>query len=275
MARTAIFVSEHGGQSEIVLRVKQGDNPTFGFLMPDNELHPYFRFLVDHPQLLKSDVTHEDKTSDDQGSGASIAAGGALSLLGSMYGTGEDDDNVPEQEPKVGENKKLDAAVNSVSPQKSAKEDSGSSISLDNKEQIKRAVAVTKEKSLILKRNHFVNSGSISKKGEATTSQHGVMEQVRKTDAKSPILEPPSFLKRSIDKIVEFILRNGREFEAVLIEQDKTAGRFPFLLPSNQYHTYYLRILQESLEVNFFPSLIICLYLFPLSICYTNICTGC
>ena len=39
IARTALFVSQHGGQSEIVLRVKQGSNPTFGFLMPDHHLH--------------------------------------------------------------------------------------------------------------------------------------------------------------------------------------------------------------------------------------------
>ncbi|CAI9777731.1 unnamed protein product [Fraxinus pennsylvanica] len=42
--------------TEIVLRVKQGDNPTFGFLMPDNYLHVYFRYLVDHPKLLHFDI---------------------------------------------------------------------------------------------------------------------------------------------------------------------------------------------------------------------------
>ncbi|RZR79509.1 hypothetical protein BHM03_00005239 [Ensete ventricosum] len=51
---------------------------------------------------------------------------------------------------------------------------------------------------------------------------------------------------KMIDKIVEFILRNGKEFEAVLIEQDKTVGRFPFLLPSNQYHPYYLKVLEGA-----------------------------
>jgi hypothetical protein len=66
IARTALFVSEHGGQSEIVLRVKQGSNPTFGFLMPDHHLHSYFRYIVDHPQLLKdgsdADTNNVNKT---------------------------------------------------------------------------------------------------------------------------------------------------------------------------------------------------------------------
>jgi len=277
MARTAIFVSEHGGQSEIVLRVKQGDNPTFGFLMPDNQLHPYFRFLVDHPQLLKSDSMQDEKKSDDQGNEALVASGGALSLLGSVYGTGEDDDNAPQQESNEGETRRLNADDNSLFPHKSVKEESASL--LEDKEPIKRTVAApAKERSLIPKRNHFVNSGFINKKGEGTTSHHGIMgrpsSQPGKTDAKSPILEPPSFLKRTIDKIVEFILRNGKEFEAVLIEQDKTAGRFPFLLSSNQYHSYYLNVLQDALEVFTPEALSYAFYNFLIFV-FTNLCAQC
>ncbi|CAI9776067.1 unnamed protein product [Fraxinus pennsylvanica] len=42
--------------TEIVPWVKQGDNPTFGFLMPDNHLYANFRYLVDHPELLNFDI---------------------------------------------------------------------------------------------------------------------------------------------------------------------------------------------------------------------------
>jgi len=52
-----------------------------------------------------------------------------------------------------------------------------------------------------------------------------------------------------MEKIVEFILTNGKEFEAKLIEQDRTTGRFPFLLSSNPYHPFYLKFLQETQEV--------------------------
>lgn len=251
MARTAIFVSEHGGQSEIVLRVKQGGNPTFGFLMPDNPLHPYFRFLVDHPQLLKSDGTPGEKTSDGQGS-EQVVTGGALSLLGSVYGTGEDDDIAARQEYNEADTSNLNAGDMSGFAHKLVKEESSSSAFLGNKEPVKREATATKEKIFIPKKNHFVNSASINKRGEATMSQRGIADkpscQPDKTDTKLPILEPPSFLKRTIDKIVEFILRNGKQFEAVLIEQDKTAGRFPFLLPANQYHSYYLQVLHDALE---------------------------
>ena len=141
MARTVIFVSVHGGQSEIVFRVQHGDkyNPTFGFLMPDNQLHPYFHFLVNHPQLLKSDIMQDEKKSDDQGNEAVVATGGALSLLGSVYGTGEDDDNAPRQEFNEGMTRKLNADDSSEFPHKLVKEESASSL-LEDKEPIKRTV---------------------------------------------------------------------------------------------------------------------------------------
>ncbi|KAK2978677.1 hypothetical protein RJ640_013870, partial [Escallonia rubra] len=50
-------------------------------------------------------------------------------------------------------------------------------------------------------------------------------------------------------KQVEFILKNGKQFEAVLAEQDSAHGRFSFLLPSNQYHPYYLKALQNAQKV--------------------------
>ncbi len=42
---TARFVRRGGGQVEVLLRVKQADRPTFGFLMPGHPLHDYFSWL--------------------------------------------------------------------------------------------------------------------------------------------------------------------------------------------------------------------------------------
>jgi hypothetical protein len=80
----------------------------------------------------------------------------------------------------------------------------------------------------------------------ANKSQAPTMPSVSKV---LPILEPPSDQRRVVEKIVEFILKNGREFEAILAEQNCKQGRFLFLLPSNQYHPYYLKVLQDAQEV--------------------------
>lgn len=253
-----MFVCQHGGQSEIVLRVKQGDNPTFGFLMPDHHLHEYFQFLVEHPQLLKSDTSttkaQEEENLEEQKDKMLASDSGALSLLGSFYGTVEDDDGSHEANTEVVGSVQTSIADIAVVPHKAEQP----YMALEGKGEIKSLAApvVSKDKTVTIKRKLPAKSTLANGKNvrDGNPILPGLVEQQRssvsgRSDVKSALLEPPSFLKRMIDKIVEFILRNGKEFEAVLIEQDKTVGRFPFLLPSNQYHPYYLKVLEGARQV--------------------------
>lgn len=261
IARTAKFVSQHGGQSEIVLRVKQGDNPTFGFLMPDHHLHEYFRFLVEHPQLLKSDTSTtkaQEEENLEEKDKMLASDSGALSLLGSFYGTAEDDDGSHEADTEVVGSVHTSIADIAAVPHKAEQP----YMALEGKGEIKSLAApvVSKDKSVSVKRklpakSNLVNGPYGKNARDGNPILPGLVEQPRssvsgRSDVKSVLLEPPSFLKRMIDKIVEFILRNGKEFEAVLIEQDKTVGRFPFLLPSNQYHPYYVKVLEGARQGN-------------------------
>ncbi|XP_015899480.3 uncharacterized protein LOC107432798 [Ziziphus jujuba] len=254
IARTATFVSIHGGQSEIVLRVKQGDNPTFGFLMPDHHLHAYFRYLVDHQELLKSDV--DGKSTEEEKKVDSGQGGGALSLLGSVYESGEDEDGITEDTPEVKIDKPeetVDAASVSVSHKSEGKEPSGNVAARD--ELVSSNIYPPKEKVHVIKRNRSISTvkggtiTGIKKEGDAAANKSQTPTvQPGTSKIELPILEPPSDLKRVVEKVVEFILKNGKEFEAVLVEQDRKFGRFPFLLSSNQYHPYYLEVLQKTLE---------------------------
>ncbi|CAL5335659.1 unnamed protein product [Camellia sinensis] len=262
IARTAMFVSKHGGQSEIVLRVKQGDNPTFGFLMPDHHLHAYFRFLVDHQELLQSDTDGKSEnekkgnTEYNQMDGVGAGAGaGALSLLGSVYGSGEDEDA---SESKVNvSGKTFDASGATVCH---GSEKTQLSENVDGKDEaVAKHLSPSKEKVQVLKRNSFKSASKAGttnsvKKGDSISlisaavdeSQSSALPNASKVEPL--VLEPPSDLKRLVEKIVEFILKNGKQFEAVLIEQDSKYGRFPFLVPSNQYHPYYVKVLQQAQE---------------------------
>ncbi|KAI5333784.1 PREDICTED: splicing factor suppressor of [Prunus dulcis] len=262
IARTATFVSKHGGQSEIILRVKQGDNPTFGFLMPDHHLHAYFRFLVDHQELLEYDTDGKSLDEEKKADGGIDQTGGALSLLGSVYGSGEDEDGIIEDAPELGKLKSVEA-VNAVSasvPHGSEQIESSGNIAGKNDIVSKSPCIPLKEKVNVIKHNRTVSTvkgGAISgtKKGSdapglvstaANKSHAPAMPSTPKVEL--PILEPPPDQKKVVEKIVEFILKNGREFEAVLIEQNCKHGRFLFLMPSNQYHSYYLTVLQKAQE---------------------------
>lgn len=253
IARTALFVGEHGGQSEIVLRVKQGDNPTFGFLMPHHHLHPYFRYLVDHLELLRADhdgKSQKEKTNEDQ-------TGGALSLLGSFYGTGEDEDGatVVDHKSKQVESDKT-SAVDVMSKSHQVEQISGPGIMAGKDEIVSKVARPSEVKTPALSKNRVssiksVNASAMKKDADKLASIGPIMDKSKASSlfpVQTFLVDPPSEVKRLVDRIVEIILKNGKDFEAVLIEQDKKLGRFPFLLPSNQYHPYYLKVLKNAQE---------------------------
>ncbi|KAG8386102.1 hypothetical protein BUALT_Bualt03G0114100 [Buddleja alternifolia] len=259
IARTALFVSKHGGQSEIILRVKQGDNPTFGFLMPGHYLHAYFRFLVEHPELLHSQF---DGKSQDEGKKVdsehnnSNTITGSLSLLGSIYGSGEEEEGNDTAKTEKDVSQDNVGNVNHTSSDSLKKMESQANATKDEPVP-KKPILSNKDKVLTVKKNSLIaasKSGSVKSKEEKSQSFSAAADKAKSsamggTSKIEPlIIEPPTELKRLIDKIVEFIMRNGKHFEATLIEQDRKHGRFPFLLPSNQYHSYYLKILQTAQE---------------------------
>ncbi|XP_013685837.1 splicing factor, suppressor of white-apricot homolog isoform X1 [Brassica napus] len=251
MARTSSFVSKHGGQSEIVLRVKQGGNPTFGFLMPDHHLHPYFRFLVEHQELLTGKSAVEDKNIEGG------KDGGALSLLGSVYGTVEDDD--------TNEESARDCKTKG-SPEGDGADSSGPEVS-------KEAAKIATVRDVASKHSLPSNDQAPFIKGNPSVSAVNVVErkQINTEDKVSEkplaseklqsctmlgqpklelqIVEPPVEMKRAIDKIVDFIQKNGKELEATLAAQDVKYGMFPFLRPASLYHGYYRKVLQEAEEL--------------------------
>jgi hypothetical protein len=65
--------------------------------MPDHHLRSYFWYIVDHPQLLKdgsdADTNNVNKTVMRESEHAA-SSGGALSLLGSIYESGDEDEDV-------------------------------------------------------------------------------------------------------------------------------------------------------------------------------------
>ncbi|KAL6999252.1 hypothetical protein U1Q18_000413 [Sarracenia purpurea var. burkii] len=224
--------------------------------MPDHHLHAYFRFLVDHPELLQSNTDEKPETErkgNAENNQTDGVGAGALFLLGSVYGSGEDEDAIIDGSPEFEEivsGKSFGASGATVSHGSGKSEISGNVDAKD--EAIAKNQTVSKEKPQILKRNSFTSAPKFG-----TTNSTKLSAVLNKSQPSAPpnmsqveqlILEPPSDLKRLVDKIVEFILRNGKQFEVVLTEQDAKHGRFPFLLPSNQYHPYYVKVLQKAQE---------------------------
>uniref|UniRef100_A0A0A9CPS3 SURP motif domain-containing protein n=1 Tax=Arundo donax TaxID=35708 RepID=A0A0A9CPS3_ARUDO len=225
--------------------------------MPDHHLHSYFRYLVDHPQLLKdgAGAVGTSKGNKIVNSGSEPASSsGALSLLGTVYDSGDEDEGAP-----PASSKGTDTGSNS-SPDVRGH---GKPSSIVHDDKVGKDGTVTAAvatgvvgKPILAKKNPMLTGNNIvaahrEKVKDTITASTTAKSQKSNTglsEIKEMILEPPSFMKRTMEKIVEFIITNGKEFEEKLIEQDRTAGRFPFLLSSNPYHSYYHKILQETQE---------------------------
>ncbi|CAH9083582.1 unnamed protein product [Cuscuta europaea] len=222
--------------------------------MPNHHLHPYYRFLVDHQELLHSNGDTKPQTGERK---VVSEPDGALSLLGSVYGSGEDED----VSNKTTSNEAVDAVPNAQKGQFSALAPKQDETVLKHPF---HSGGFDNEKTDIIKKNPLVSGfkgGSASykklKDDHVSVSVHAALEKLKASGlgitlkAEPVALEPPSDLKKLISKIVEFILKNGKQFEATLIEQDNKHCRFPFLLPSNMYHPYYLKVLHDSQETKY------------------------
>ncbi|KFK27111.1 hypothetical protein AALP_AA8G335800 [Arabis alpina] len=256
IARTSSFVSKHGGQSEIVLRVKQGGNPTFGFLMPDHHLHPYFRFLVEHQELLIGKSCVEDKKEEGE------KDGGALSLLGSVYGTVEDEDTIEESSAKDSKTNESAEGDDGVMVADSSVPDGSKRTAriATERDVASKSSLKSNDKASLVRKYPSVSSVNVVERKQINAEDHDTEKLLTSDKLQSSampaqpklepqIVEPPIEMKKAIDKIVDFIQKNGKELEPTLAAQDVKYGMFPFLHPASLYHAYYRKVLQEAEEL--------------------------
>lgn len=408
MLHTAKFVHTHGGQTEIILRVKQGSNPTFSFLMPEDPLHPFFRFMVEDYERLAQAMQ-----SKPQGERLESKERDAVSLVAAAYGEDDEDESEGEDgaepsgaggqgarpsaeggretQPSGGGEKAVQDSAEGDEQQRQRKngtgdsdgaaegmdlpvggqeaerleersvgiEDGGASAgegvkegssereaavqskpsggveetnpplseapdnsdvqveaSDDPAEQVSPEVgekakagpslvnfAIAKNPPLAAVRKakretsaggseKDPDAGSVADRKRSELLEDSVVDQPLESEGKftlasgenlfhaagvneplaislngvSPsrvneplsvgvnkplpvgVNEPPLQTKRVIEKMVEFIARNGKHFEAVVRKKDEQERRFPFLAPWDPYHGYYASLLEELLK---------------------------
>ncbi|CAM6096746.1 unnamed protein product [Calypogeia fissa] len=290
MAGTAKYVIEHGGQAEIVLRVKQANNPTFGFLMPDHHDHEYFHFLVAHPEYVGiGPPVQQVEAAEVAVAASSEEAEGGLSLLGTAYGDADEDEEEGDREGEANKdqaeelqavaaedikmiedvtkehidggsdhgaisNRSSTINLTTTDEAENATKDTGDSLEGSLGSDFSKSAGQSSE-ALVVRMADF-SSGtqepvppglepSFLSSGEKEGHEvHGLSG-----DLDNQVLtykEPPTRLRLIIDKMVEFISRNGKEFEAIVKERDKTDHRFPFFLPWNEYYPYYVKELESA-----------------------------
>lgn len=69
ITKTALFISQHGSQMEILIKTKQANNPQFAFLAIDGPLHQYYKFVLD---AIKSGKYNPEKQPEKEETGMHI-----------------------------------------------------------------------------------------------------------------------------------------------------------------------------------------------------------
>ncbi|XP_064646531.1 splicing factor, suppressor of white-apricot homolog [Lineus longissimus] len=249
--KTALFVSQHGPQMEIVIKTKQKDNTNFHFLDMDHSLNAYYKKLV---TLMKSGK-YRPKPPEVKPRKRTRTC--------SSQESDDDDDDGSYLHPSLMAKPKVDPnAREAVSP-------SRYQLSSEQVQDTAYAKLLNKINLLDSGRNSPQNnvrstdspapSGSGAEVDTITVAKDGqpappgtettvLPEELRNEMAQNGgllaalvppgnIIPPPPDLQPIIDKMAEYVARNGTDFESTV--RNKRDMRFEFLTEGHVFFTYY------------------------------------
>lgn len=220
--KTSLFVSEQGGQMEIIIKMKQHANPQFAFMHLDNPLHPYYKHLVKEiksgsykPIQIKRVSRSEDEDEDGHYLHPSLLAGKK--------------ENVPQ------------FTVPSINFRRS-QDDSYAILVRNLQQQLAEEKALrdqAKEDDLnVSEDQHLVNYSLNDTFGSDSLNNSG----------NASFVIPPLDMQPIIQKMAEYVAKNGEDFEYVVMS--KNDKRFEFLQPSCSFYGYY-KHLRDSAKLRF------------------------
>ena len=213
---------------EAMLKIKHGGNATFHFLLVDHPLQPYYQALVKYlgycpeaaelPTLLPS---LEQPAEPPTGQTATDAAH-------------------KEQEEQTARIDGEEASATVVA-EADGQEGDGASARAEAV-----AVAVNTEQACSAAVSEGNQSGDADVGVSASVSQ-GPQDAAEHTHgATAQIAQPPEEMRHTIEKLVRWILKSGRDFEKKVKERQRGDPRFDFLMPWNPFNAYYLQRLEAA-----------------------------
>ncbi|CAF1166959.1 unnamed protein product [Adineta ricciae] len=223
--KTAGFVSKSGLQMEIVLKTKQANNPQFDFLKYDHYLNPYYRHLiimiksgkyrpnVDNNSKTITQKKKSNKNGFDQSSSHDEDEGGDSYLHPLLRGSGANSDS-PCGPKKTDESLRIPAIP----------------VNIHN----------TAYGQLIKKYEHLRPREKVVKENDddkMSPRSDDVSSPRSESSPSTMVIPPPPDVKPIIDKLAEYVARNGKEFEQSI--RTKNDPRFGFLERDHIHYNYY------------------------------------
>ncbi|RWS24655.1 Splicing factor: suppressor of white-apricot-like protein [Leptotrombidium deliense] len=223
--KTANFISKHGVQMEILIKTKQSSNPQFDFLAFDSQLNPYYKFLV---SVIKSGK-YEPKTDDKDCSEVEES-------------DEESDDNY--LHPSLLGTKSKSPIKPLVLPTLPRSENETDSYSLLVKS-LRDKIPVEPESDNVESDENQTRTELSTELNQGQSSSVSAPVQVQQNWS-SLLPSPPPEIEVIIEKLAQYVAKNGEEFESTVRKRGEE--RFEFLNPGTKYHAHYIRKKLQYLE---------------------------
>ena len=220
--KTAKFVHKEGKKMEAMLKIKHGGNAAFQFLLVDHALQPYYQAIVkylgycpqavDLPTLLPAVEAPAEFASEEGATAGSEA---------------------PRSPDAAAEESATHEEVSGSGIEMVEKAGSGGAQD-DVKGAAQEAAAGSALAAATDVGQGDTQSGSASVVAAATPA------------AIAAAAVPPDDILQTIDKLVRWILKSGRDFEKKVKERQRNDPRFDFLLPWSPYNAFYRQMLEDA-----------------------------
>ncbi|CAF3695001.1 unnamed protein product, partial [Rotaria sordida] len=226
--KTANFVSISGVQMEIFLKTKQANNPQFDFLKYDHYLNPYYRHLIImiksgkyRPNFHNNSTNNNQKKKSnkngiDQNSSHDEDETGDSYLHPLLRGsTNNDNINLTKKSEEILRKPAIQMNIHNTAYGQLIKK-------YEHLRQCEKVVKENEEEKMSPKPEEIKNE-EFSPKSESSPSTN--------------VIPPPPDVKPIIDKLAEYVARNGSAFEQSI--RTKNDSRFGFLERDHIHHNYY------------------------------------
>jgi len=206
--RTASFVAGQGGQMEILIKAKQASNPRFRFMTLDHRLNKFYRHILKRIQcsLYRPKIVPEDP---EPAGGAEDAGDAGDAGSGTPADKAADADADPDPDPDADADADVTDSLFALPQVESAPSIGGAPGSTDG--------------------------------ASGTPAADADPEPPAPTTAPPPatLVIPPPDIKRIVDKLAEYVARNGDDFEKGVRANKQGDPDYGFLLPWHEYNSYY------------------------------------
>ncbi|XP_046469261.1 splicing factor, suppressor of white-apricot homolog isoform X1 [Neodiprion pinetum] len=265
ITKTALFISQQGGQMEVLIKAKQANNSQFSFLSIDGPLHPYYRHVLaaikdgkynpeKQPEKEQSETEDESDGDDESYLHPSLApsfskvesapsipsiqykpsADCAYSMLVNKITGKPPPPRIPHQV-EIRAQPSPPASYYPVPPQNYP-----APYPPAPQQYVHGPVIYGSNGQVEPPLENISQSSACSPPQQAKDVQVSLVpygQTPPKPLGRPSFIVPPADVQIIIDKMASYVAKNGRDFEAIV--KGKGDPRFNFLELSHQYHGYY------------------------------------